>query len=30
VDAWLTAELEPLETRELDGIQIERARRRGR
>lgn len=30
VDAWLTATLEPLETRELDGIRIERARVRAR
>jgi uncharacterized membrane protein len=30
VDAWLAAELEPLETRELDAIQVERARMRGR
>ena len=30
VDAWLTATLEPLETRELDAIRIERARVRVR
>ncbi len=30
VDAWLTATLEPLETRELDAIRIERARVRAR
>jgi uncharacterized membrane protein len=30
VDAWLAAELEPPETRELDAIHVERARVRGR